>query len=599
MIQAHTTRHVYQAIFAIVIAGLMLIPASASMINASNKENRHPFNNGGSTIYVDDDNTAGPWDGTLEHPYQFINDGITYAAAGDTVFVFNGTYHENVDVFTSIELVGENMDTTIIDANEIGTAVRITANSVTLSGFTITHSGSNSNDAGVMIHTQYNVITKNTIQQNPSYGLFVLGGDNTVYHNNILGNTYQAFDVIAGSAWDAGYPTGGNYWSDYTGIDTNEDGIGNMSYPTGNGSVDRYPLIHPYGSVVNENTLEIFLTIQKAIHAADTLNGHVIKVKNGEYPEHISIYKSLILQGEDNHDTIIDGGNTDDVVTIYACSATLQGFLIQHSGVEVQNAGIIIDAHNCSILSSIIYDNFNGIILKNCADDTTIAHNEIMNNQWNGITLKSGCQNVLIYENTINDNFYAGIGVSDTSHNFIYHNSFTANRHQAYDNAANIWDNGYPSGGNYWSDYTGADANADGIGDTPYTIPDGINTDRYPLMMPYSTQDTIPPTVTITSPQNGLYLHNIRLFPWLFRQHTILLGAVTVTVDASDAQTGIQKVEFYIDDVMQPEFTATQAPYSWTWTHGTLLKHKHTIVVVAYDNAGNVNADTLDVKRFL
>jgi len=50
----------------------------------------------------------------------------------------------------------------------------------------------------------------------------------------------------------------------------------------------------------------------------------------------------------------------------------------------------------------------------------------------------------------------------------------------------NAWDDGYPSGGNYWSDYTGVDADGDGIGDTPYVI-DENNTDRYPLMNPWGS----------------------------------------------------------------------------------------------------------------
>ena len=59
-------------------------------------------------------------------------------------------------------------------------------------------------------------------------------------------------------------------------------------------------------------------------------------------------------------------------------------------------------------------------------------------------------------------------------------------------NASNTWDNGYPSGGNYWSDYTGNDSfsgpnqdlpGSDGIGDTPYNITGYTpnDQDRYPL----------------------------------------------------------------------------------------------------------------------
>jgi len=52
----------------------------------------------GITIYVDDDNTEGPWDGTKEYPYQSIKDGINNSSSYDTVFVFNGIYNESVNI---------------------------------------------------------------------------------------------------------------------------------------------------------------------------------------------------------------------------------------------------------------------------------------------------------------------------------------------------------------------------------------------------------------------------------------------------------------------------------------------------------------------
>jgi hypothetical protein len=48
-----------------------------------------------------------------------------------------------------------------------------------------------------------------------------------------------------------------------------------------------------------------------------------------------------------------------------------------------------------------------------------------------------------------------------------------------------VWDNGYPYGGNYWSNYTGVDADGDGIGDTPHIL-DVQNVDNYPLMQPFT-----------------------------------------------------------------------------------------------------------------
>jgi hypothetical protein len=68
----------------------------------------------------------------------------------------------------------------------------------------------------------------------------------------------------------------------------------------------------------------------------------------------------------------------------------------------------------------------------------------------------------------------------------IYHNNFIDNTLQVYSfESLNVWDDGYPSGGNYWSDYTGTDGNGDGIGDTPYTI-DVNNIDHYPLVNPWT-----------------------------------------------------------------------------------------------------------------
>lgn len=70
-----------------------------------------------NTIYVDDDNTAGPWDGSFEHPYQYIQDGIDAATEMDTVFVHPGIYDESLRISKSIHLKGLDKQKTIISSS--------------------------------------------------------------------------------------------------------------------------------------------------------------------------------------------------------------------------------------------------------------------------------------------------------------------------------------------------------------------------------------------------------------------------------------------------------------------------------------------------
>jgi parallel beta-helix repeat protein len=95
----------------------------------------------------------------------------------------------------------------------------------------------------------------------------------------------------------------------------------------------------------------------------------------------------------------------------------------------------------------------------------------------------SNSQNNTISENNVTDS-YTGIYFYGNSYqNKFFHNNFVNNHLQVVfaHPSINIWNNDYPSGGNYWSDYEGADADGDGIGDTPYVIDDN-NSDRYPLV---------------------------------------------------------------------------------------------------------------------
>jgi parallel beta-helix repeat protein len=102
------------------------------------------------------------------------------------------------------------------------------------------------------------IITENNVSSS-SRGIVLQGSMKvSVYHNNIMGNTVQASDDAASvvNHWDNGYPSGGNYWSDYTGVDKcsgpqqnhcpHPDGNGDTQYLISANSQDRYPLMKPF-----------------------------------------------------------------------------------------------------------------------------------------------------------------------------------------------------------------------------------------------------------------------------------------------------------------------------------------------------------------
>jgi len=136
-----------------------------------------------------------------------------------------------------------------------------------------------------------------------------------------------------------------------------------------------------------------------------------------------------------------------------------------------------------------------GIYLFSCSDNNVTWNNATAN--YCGIYLGYSSRNI-VSANNVTANSSSGIYLSGSSGNVFYHNNFIDNTEQvSSDGSPNTWNIGYPSGGNYWSDYQSDYPNAaendhSGTWNTPYII-DNNNTDYYPLVQPWPASFTSTP----------------------------------------------------------------------------------------------------------
>jgi|GEM_PF-838341 len=393
-------------IFAIATIGILLLSCFVITPVAKTAPPAPPI---GTTLYV---GGSGPGN------YSNIQDAIDDASDGYAVYVYSGTYYENIVIDKSINLTGENVKTTIIYGNGIGDVIKVTDDKVNISGFTIRNPDPINSVLKYCYPEVYNYYydTYASFLDNFNVRFSPVGSCKLeecslmlYIDNESWINTTEGIDVIVWNDDGFGFP---------------DDEVVRIQVPASQIS------LYPNYTYVDFSYLNLV------------------------FNEDFHIGYSMVNPTEDYYAIFFD-----DVDHIESRS------LVSYEEAWYNLSDLTGENNNFNITAYVNYGIFSGVGVNLSQTNNSILKNNIITK------CKQGVVSQVFVSGKYRD-----------QNNLIYHNNFINNTQNAYDSSINKWDNGYLIGGNYWDDYTGIDSDGDGIGDTPYDIPGGSNQDLYPLM---------------------------------------------------------------------------------------------------------------------
>jgi parallel beta-helix repeat protein len=437
------------------------------------------------------------WNGILVSGEANINyANISYADIGVRIAssfnTLNDSFFYRNNVAIALQTGTENVirNNTVYNSTKCGIVVwQSTSNQ--LIGNNATENG----DTGIwLLETTGNLVQQNTLYRNNWNGIRLSGTSsfNTIVENTVLeSQTYQGIGV-----WDSfdnwilnntikGNRKNGIYLEQSSGNNISWNEIADSGnyhgvslYLADSNLIDGNWIhgVNVSGIYVESSTGNRIL--ENTVH--DNLNG-------------ISVHGCPVTEISGNNIT----SNSDGIDSAYSPLSDIFSNTISWN----DNFGIYSqDNNDISVVDNSFLWNTGTALQASFSNRGVISDNDFLGNGMGVFLMDSS--NVTMFGNSFTSNSMYGVLLSFSSDVSVYHNSFVSNVNQAADvnGARNEWDDGYPSGGNYWSDYIGPDRfsgpnqdrlGSDGFGDIPYVIVD--NADMYPLTSPFPPLIPMPP----------------------------------------------------------------------------------------------------------
>jgi parallel beta-helix repeat protein len=361
-------------------------------------------------VYVDDDFTNASLYWNWTH-FNKIQDGIDALKDGGTVYVYEGTYYENVIVNKGVRIIGNGSTNTTIEGYNNGDGLNITKNLVNITGFTINNSSkfgavgvrlfnvnncqirycnlTNNRNAILLDSSSNNIISNNNFSNNTEWGIYLISSSNNLIENNSMNNNYGIIILVS------------------------PDNVLKNNKIQGE---ERLGIIVEYTtSITLQNNSMNSCGLIMSGATIEHWNSHNIDISNTVNGKPLFYLKNI------NGSTV--PFSVGQAIFVSCSNITMENQNCSNGAMGVQ----LIDSNNCSIKNNSFNNNYHGIFIYFSSRDNIIENNTCSESNRDGILINVNSDRNTIRNNVIYNNVGDGVDIVNSLNIKILNNTFFNN----------------------------------------------------------------------------------------------------------------------------------------------------------------------------